>query len=794
MKTTKTIKALIIICILSMQSGVAQVPVFEWAKQMGGADNGFGSSIAVDDSGNVYTTGTFSETLDFDPGAGTMNLTSAGIQDIFVQKLDFNGNFQWAKRMGGISFDGGTSIAVDPSGNVYTTGSFRETVDFDPGLGESILTSAGSGDIFVQKLDSDGSFLWVKQMGGGSNDQSHSIAVDYSGSVYFTGSFRATADFDPGVGIANLISDGDRDIFVEKLDANGNFIWAKRMGASAIDFGESIAVDATGFVYISGSFGESVDFDPGAGTVILTSAGSLDIFIQKLDTDGNLLWAKHSGGAGGDCAQAIAVDTLGNVYSTGSFLETADFDPGVGAFILTSVGGQDIFIQKLDANGNFLWAKRMGGIDDFDVGGDNGKSIAVDASGNVYTTGEFIGTADFDPGIEIANLTSPGFFDVFVQKLDSYGNFLWARQIGVDNHAYCNSIVVDASNNLYTTGSFKGIVDFDFGAGNTELTSDEHDIFVQKLSQCYPTTLVPDMASLPDVLSQCSVTLFAPTANDGCGGTFTGITTTVFPITTLGTTSITWIYVDESDSISAQMQDVVITSDVTAPVPSEDNLSDLPAICEITSKDAPAPTATDNCEGTITASPDLAFPITDQSITEIVWTYDDGNGNVVTQTQAINWIEMDVTTSLDGLTITANNTDGTYQWIDCDNDNTPIAGENDQSYTATINGNYAVEITENGCVATSECVSIVVVGLSEFEQNLKVVVYPNPSSDIFNIEFEKEIENVVLTITDIEGKLISTKEIQNSAKASIQLNESPGIYLLTIKLKEGQKTIQLVKD
>ena len=141
---------------------------FVWAKQMGGGNFDVGSGVALDGSGNVYTTGFFRGTADFDPGAGVFDLTStsAGFEDIFVSKLDSNGNFVWAKKMGGTGGDGAHSVAVDGSGNVYTTGFFSGTADFDPGPGTFNLTSAGFNAIFVSKLDSNGNFVWAKQMGG----------------------------------------------------------------------------------------------------------------------------------------------------------------------------------------------------------------------------------------------------------------------------------------------------------------------------------------------------------------------------------------------------------------------------------------------------------------------------------------------------------------------------------------------------------------------------------------------------------------------------------------------------
>src|SRR5450432_3236628 len=385
---------------------------FIWAKQMGGALTEHALSIAVDASGNVYTTGYFnSSPADFDPGPGTFNLTPAGNDDIFVSKLDASGNFVWAKQIGGAGEDFGYSIATDGAGDVYITGFFAATVDFDPGPGIFNLSSVGGTDIFVLKLDASGNFLLAKQMEG--SGQGYSIAVDVAGNVYTTGIFSGTVDFDPGVGVDNLTYAGGtgQDIFVSKLDASGNFVWARQMGGLSPDQGKSIAVDAAGNVYTTGFFQGTANFDPG-GVFNLTALGADDIFISKLDASGNFVWAKQMGGTSDDVGLSIAVDASGNVYTAGDFQGTANFDPGAGVFNLTTSGGEDIFISKLDASGNFVWAQQIGGVSAIS----QALSIAVDASGNIYTTGLFLGTTDFDPGPAVFNLTSSG-VDIFVEKL-----------------------------------------------------------------------------------------------------------------------------------------------------------------------------------------------------------------------------------------------------------------------------------------------------------------------------------------------------------------------------------------
>ena len=374
----------------------------------------------------------------------------------------------------GTSSNYGQSVALDSSGNIYSTGMFAGTADFDPGAGIANMTSVGSNDVFVSKLDTSGNFVWAKSLGA---SDCYSVAVDSFGNVYTAGFFYGTGDFDPGDGVISLTSASDADVFVSKLDTSGNYMWAKQFGGNSAEYGFEVAVDSSGNVYTTGNFISTADFDPGPGTANLTGGGA---FVSKLDTSGNYVWAKQfRGGARG---YEVAVDSSGNVYTTGELKGTADFDPGDGVANLTSVmsrdvpqNSEDVFVSKLDTSGNYMWAKRFGSS-----GTDNGNTVEVDSSGNVYTAGYFQRSIDFG----IANLRSVGSTDVFVSKLDASGNGVWAKSFGGTNAALtrANNVSVDALGNLYATGSFQGTVDFDPGAGTAILgSSGVNSTFVLRL-------------------------------------------------------------------------------------------------------------------------------------------------------------------------------------------------------------------------------------------------------------------------------------------------------------------------
>jgi hypothetical protein len=300
-------------------------------------------------------TGLFQDLVDFDPGPGVDNHTSNGWYDVFLSKFDSLGNFQWAKTWGGIDFDCGYGVAVDGSGNVYVTGCFEATIDFDPGPGVDNHTSNGYYDVFLSKFDSLGNFQWAKTWGGIDYDYGWGVAVDGSGNAYVTGLFYETVDFDPAAaGVDNHTSNGSYDVFLSKFDSSGNFIWAKTWGGSSGDCGNGVAVDSSGSAYVTGCFASTVDFDPGSGVDNHISNGSVDVFLSKFDSLGAFLWAKTWGGNSDDNGYGVAADNSGNAYVTGFFYSTVvDFDPGNGVDNRISNGEYDAFLSKFLPDGSW---------------------------------------------------------------------------------------------------------------------------------------------------------------------------------------------------------------------------------------------------------------------------------------------------------------------------------------------------------------------------------------------------------------------------------------------------------
>lgn len=389
--------------------------------------------------------------------------------------------FDWAKQIG--NTDGDIlvfSSAADRSGNLYCTGIFDGTVAFDSGP-NAMLTDSGFGDIFISKFDSTGNFLWAKQIGLSSYDEGNAIATDDAGNVYVTGFFSLdSTDFDPGNG-TYLLANPDNGIktFVLKLDTQGNFQWAKELGPgtnSAI----SITSDMAGNILLTGFFGGTVDFDPGAGTFNLTSLQN-DIFMLKLNASGDFTWAKQIvAGLTTTRSYSIATDAAGDVFLTGLLLGTVDFDPGPGMYNLTATGNfGGEFLLKLDASGNFSWAKAINGSIS-QTGGSS--ALKVDKAGNSYTAGWFNNTVDFDPGPGVFNLanTIASGGATYLLKLNTDGNFEWAKQIGDPGNGDYKAIALDTSGNLYITGTIAATGDFDPDSSSVLLSPSGGTTFVAK--------------------------------------------------------------------------------------------------------------------------------------------------------------------------------------------------------------------------------------------------------------------------------------------------------------------------
>jgi hypothetical protein len=424
-----------------------------WSKSFGDVADQKAADVATDAAGNVLVAGTFLTAVDFGGGP----LTNTGGSDVFVAKLDPDGNHIFSQRFGeasgkSASFDV-TDGAIDSAGNLLVTGRFLGTLDF----GSGPLASTDNYDVFVMKLDPDGNHVFTRSFSGLNVAQGRGVAADAAGNVYVVGSFQGMLDCGGGT----LASAGSNDIFVAKLDPDGNHIFSKRFGDAATQDASSVVIDPAGNIVFVGSSYGAVDFGGGA----VANAGQSDVFVVKLDPDGNHILSKPFGDASFQAGTDINTDSAGNMLITGLFAGTIDFGGGA----LVESGGFDGFVAKLDADGNHIFSQRFGDSDE-----QQGRQVLADAAGNMILSGLFKGTVDFGGG----PLASAGSFDGFVAKLDQAGNHMASRRYGGVGDVYTLGLAADPSGNALVAGYYELVVDF---GGGPHTTEGDDDVFVAKL-------------------------------------------------------------------------------------------------------------------------------------------------------------------------------------------------------------------------------------------------------------------------------------------------------------------------
>ena len=415
------------------------------------------------------------------------------------------------------------AVAIDAGGATLVAGTIRSgPINFNPNpSGPPVDAAQNRSQIFVAKYSPAGSLIWVRVVGDGStgaDNGAYDLAVDTAGNVFTTGEFAGSIKFSAS---GPTFTTNGADGFVWKLDANGNTVWSQivdtvnpakpTVGSFALTYGIALTGGANPSAFITGTFGLQPNDTAKFGGITLTSGGSTggsssDSFVARLDSNGNYVWAKDfhtTTGAGPNFTErkGIALDASDNVYTTGQFSGTVDFDPArvKPAGIKTSVGSSTTYVVKLDANGNFTWADSFGGS-----GFSQGVRIAVNsAAGAVYAFGEYQGSTNFNPNPagtpQVLNRTD----GLFVEKLDTAGNFQFVRDLGVNAVGSAlgpGDLVLDRGGNLDIIGSYTGT--FHLGAATyTSPTSSPAAFFARMNSagQFLETAPLPAAGSDTDL-------------------------------------------------------------------------------------------------------------------------------------------------------------------------------------------------------------------------------------------------------------------------------------------------------
>ena len=478
-----------VLCLMaSLIPARADVPDFQWVRTAGesliAAEVGF--CVTADALGNSYVGGYFNST-NFQIGGFLLTNSRPSFREAFVAKYDPAGTVLWAKSFHGTNDDSGRSIANDNQGNCYVAGSFASPHLF---LDDVTLTNhgpAGNNALFVAKLDSLGNLLWARTADRGNYQAGAGIAVDANGNCYVTGTIKGTNTFNG----TNLISHVTyTDVLLLKYDTDGHLLWVQQAGGSYVDSATGVAVDGSGNACLLANIRST---NAAFGSFVLSVGGTntdQDMVIAKYDPAGSVLWAKRYGGTDIDTGRGIALDGDGNCYFAGEYI-SSNFVFGGTALVKTSPFFGDLYLAKIDINGDPLWVREVHGSDIDSISG-----VAVDFLGNSYIAGFFRSPTLMFDGLTITNTDEalPGTADVFAAKFDPEGNRLWVVQPKGPVEQEALAIALDADANAYITGFTMGT---NVLFGSIAVTNSYIDLFVAKLESDYPRLQIELAGSQP---------------------------------------------------------------------------------------------------------------------------------------------------------------------------------------------------------------------------------------------------------------------------------------------------------
>ncbi len=453
-------------------------PAHAWVNEtvkaavFGGASNDEGAAVAIDGVGNSYVGVNFRGLADFDPTSGTDTRTantsvSVNYYDIALSKFDANGNRVWTYSFNGSGDDYIKDIVVDGSNNIYVGGYFSSSIDFNPtSVDETITVVGGTGsDAFISKYDASGNYLWTKTFGSANNnDFLYGLDVDAGGNIYAAGAFTGTTDFNPSSSVTNnLVSSGNLDGYVLKLNSQGEYIWAGKFGGSGIDYAQNVKVNASGDMFVAGYFNSIADFDPGTGTSNKTSLGGADAYLVKLNSSGAFQWTTTIGSSAEEYyAPRLAIDSSSNAYLSVQARGNITFASLSGTETFTVNGASDLELFKYSADGVLQWGKQLVG-----PGGDALYGLGIDSDANIYVVGNIGagGPVNLDPANPSTTVTSNGLTDGIVWKLSSSGSYSGYDRFGAAQSDQITDIYVVNAGKFAISGNFGSAVSIDTGNG-----------------------------------------------------------------------------------------------------------------------------------------------------------------------------------------------------------------------------------------------------------------------------------------------------------------------------------------
>lgn len=725
------------LALLSVLEASSQNLSLSWVKQFGGPSNMTPLGMAKDPSGAIITSGFIEGVTDFDPGPESNPASTNGLKDAYISKLNSNGDYVWSVAFGGSGNDLAYDVATDVAGNVYCTGEFTGTVNFNPQGTAANLTAFFGYNAFIVKYSASGQFQWVKKFGGASSgyESGRNISIDGSGNIITTGQFYDLVDFDPNSGVATTGLVSSYSCYMSKLTSNGDYVWAKSIPGYYTTCSE-LNIDANNNIYWVGYFYGSTDFDPSAANYSLVGQ-YYDTYIAKYTPQGNFTWVKQLTSTNYCFTYALEFATDGSLFLAGGFNGSTDFDPDLVATqtVTNTSGSYHPFLLKLSNSGLFQFVKELAPSS---VGSATG--VKLDSDGNIYVGGHFKGTSDFNPDpVDEFPMTSSStnYEDAFITKLNSAGDFISAYSFGGTSSDYVNGLQINPANGtLSVIGNFSGTCDFDPASDVMNLTSaGGSDGYIARFVQC----------------SAVSATI---------------------QINACGSYDLNGTNYTESGTYSQTLESSL------------------------------------GCDSTLT----LELTISGATFSNITLYTNDvitfngqsyGEAGQYTQTisnqagcDSIIYVEVVILENnfeleIDNGIITTPQFGNSYQWIDCNNNNLPITGETNSTFTPTQSGSYALIVYGNEGDVTSNCIDVIVTGNQDIYESA-IQFFPNPLIDQLIIKSEKEVFNSY-QIYDMQGKLVLAGNITQNIESISLRDLSSGIYSIQL-IGQHMFTSKIVKQ
>ena len=430
----------------------AQNAQWKWATSVNGPTNEDEiDALASDDDANVYISGKFEDSLFFNNYNDT--LISNGMADIMLMKYDSLGNLIWYKHFGGLGEDNAFDAVCDQSGNLIVSGYFQQTVQF----GTETLTSSGGFDAFIIKFDPTGNVIWALQFGGTGDEGGNEVSMSNNNTIIAS----ADADGDFSLGSFTMTNTGNRDAYIMSITENGVVEWIRAIEGAGGVRSKSVAVDENGNIFYGGDFfGSNEVVDESSNGHAFTFVGNKDAYLTCWTSEGDLKWYKTWGGSGFEYCKGLATNSSGEVFAAGPFENTVNFE----GTALSSAGGIDFFLWKLDSTGNALWIRQLSSPSDVLEGGE---LIEDGQDGVAFGMGmEDTFTIDDETGTQQFLLPTPGTTYPILLRYDATGKVV--TTLMADNSLYATSGEISRSGNFI-------FLDLPYGGGvtlgNTTLTT-----------------------------------------------------------------------------------------------------------------------------------------------------------------------------------------------------------------------------------------------------------------------------------------------------------------------------------